>query len=421
MRPSRVLRHRAILLCAFVLSVSLSLAAQTYTPHSLVFTGTTLDQAALTKLAAVTLGKPITDAQIQGAMQRIVDTGLFAEIRYTVDDRALNFIVTPQVASAMLPAIYGNFVFWKPDDLTPLVHARLPLFTGQVPTNGNLQQAVQDALAAILLDRGIKASVSSILTQEKAVEFFIEQPAVQIRQVHVDSVSPIAAPRVTEMLQAFASTDFNSRSDEAIRKRLEDTYQDLGFLEVAIDLPHYDKPVTDLSHILVDFYTTAHEGGQYRISKLEWSASSIVSKSDIEKAVQLKTGEPASRILLLSTNAHIQNEFARHGYLDAHISVKDHKNASNHTVDYAFAVDPGEIYHLKSVHTANLTDQQQKEFDKHWKLQPGSVYEGDYPSTFFRNSSSFEGYSPSLRLTPNPIDHTVDLVITLTPQKIRPR
>src|ERR1700729_3293687 len=106
MRPSRALRDRAILLCAFVLSVSFSLNAQTYTPHSLVFTGTTLDQAALTKVAAVTLGKPMTDSEIQGAMQRIVDTGLFAEIRYTVDDRVLNFIVTPQVASAMLPVIY---------------------------------------------------------------------------------------------------------------------------------------------------------------------------------------------------------------------------------------------------------------------------------------------------------------------------
>ena len=418
MRPSRALRDRAILLCAFVLSVSFSLNAQTYTPHSLVFTGTTLDQAALTKLASVTLGKPITDAEIQGAMQRISDIGLFAEIRYTVDDRVLNFIVTPQVASAMLPVIYSNFVFWKPADLTPLVHARLPLFTGRVPTNGTLQQAVQDALAAILLDRGIKASVSSILTQEKTVDFFIEQPAVQIRQVHVDSVSPIAAPHVTEVLQAFASTEFDRHSDEAIRKRLEDTYQDLGFLDVAIDLPHYDKPVTDPSHILVDFYTTAHEGGQYRISKLEWPVSSTVSKSDIEKAVQIKTGEPASRILLLSANAHIQNAFARHGYLDAHISVQDHKDVSNHTVDYAFAVDPGEIYHLKSVHTANFNDQQQKEFDKHWKLQPGSVYEGDYPSTFIGNSSSFAGYSPSLRLTPNRNDHTVDLVITLTPQKI---
>ncbi len=423
MRQSRVFRYRAFsLFCALILSTSLELIAQTYTPHSIVFTGTTTDQSGLIKLAAIIPGKPVAFADIDAAMQRIIDTGLFAEIRYKIDDRALNFIVTPQSASAMLPAVYGNFVFWKPDELDPLVHARLPLFDGKVPTNGNLQQSVQDALTAILLDRGIKANVSSILTQEKTVDFFIEQPPVQIRQVHVDSVSAIAAHRVTEILQTFASTDFDRRSDEAIRKRLEDTYLDLGYLDIAIDLPHYDNPVADTSHIFVDFYTTAHEGGQYRISKLEWPASSIVSKSDFEKAAQLKTGELASRILLLSTNAHIQSEFAHHGYLDSRISVQDHKDVANRTVDYAFTIEPGDIYHLKSVRTENFTDQEQKDFDKNWKLSPGSVYDGDYAQNLiFRSSiASFRGLSPTFRLIPNRNEHTVELVITSAPRGVRP-
>src|ERR1700744_1791086 len=207
-------------ICTLSLSISLSLSAQTYTPHKIVFTGTSLDQSALVKTAAVAAGKPITIKEIDAAMQRIVDTGLFAGIRYTVDDSALNFIVTPQSASAMLPVIYGNFIFWKPDELTSLVHSRLPLFTGQVSTNGNLQQSVQDTLVAILLDNGIKANVDSILTQEKTVNFFIAQPPVQIRQVPVDSVSPIAQPRVTEVLQSFAGTEFNRLSAEAIHQRL---------------------------------------------------------------------------------------------------------------------------------------------------------------------------------------------------------
>jgi outer membrane protein assembly factor BamA len=423
MRPFRVSCPLAIFLsCVLLLSTSLSLDAQTYTPHSIVFSGTTVDQSALTKLAAVIPGKPVTTAEIEAAMQRIVDTGLFADIRYKVDDRALNFTVTPQSASAMLPAIYGNFVFWKSGEIDALVHARLPLFDGKVPTNGNLPQAVQDALAAILLDRGIKANVSSILTQEKTIDFFIEQPSVQIRQVHVDSVSPIAAPHVAEILQTFASTEFDRRSGEAIRKRLENTYLDLGFLDIAIDQPHYDNPVADPSHIFVDFYTVAHEGGQYHISKLEWPTSGIVSKSDFEKAAQFKTGDLASRILLLSTNAHIQNEFAHRGYLDANISVQDHKDVSNHKVEYAFTADPGDIYHLKSVRTENFTDQQQKDFDKNWKLSSGSVYDGNYASIFFFRSSiaSFQGLSPSFRTTLNRNDHTVELVIASAKQGIRP-
>lgn len=417
MRPSRAFRT----LCILFLSISLSLAAQTYTPHRIVFTGTSLDQSALVKLAAVAPGKPITSKEIDAAMQRIVDTGLFAEIRYSVDDSALNFFVTPQATSAMLPAIYGNFVFWKPDELASLVHSRLPLFTGQVPTDGNLQQSVQDALAAILLDNGIKANVESILTQEKTVNFFIAQPSVQIRQVRVDSVSPVAGPRVTEVLQSFAGTDFDRYSAEAIHHRLVDTYYDLGFLDSAIDLPHYDKPVVEPSHILLDFSTSVREGGQYHVSKLEWPDSSIVKKSDFEKAAQLKKGDVAARILLLATNAHIEGEFARYGYLDAHVTVQGRKDDSNHTIEYAFAVDPGEIYHLKGVKTTNFTDQQQKDFDKNWKLSSGSVYDGGYASTFFQSSmtGSFQGYVPNIRVAANRNDHTVDLVITLVKTGVR--
>lgn len=384
-----------------------------------------MDQSALTKLAAVSADKPVTTAEINDAMQRIMDTGLFADIRYAVDDRALTFTVTPESTSSMLPAVFSNFIFWKPEEIPALVHARVPLFTGQVPINGNLQQSVQDALAAIVLDRGIKASIGAMASQELAthkavVSFFIAQPTIQIRQVHVDSVSSIAQPRVADALQSFANSDFDRHSDEAIRQRLMDTYHDLGFLDVVIDLPRYNDPKIEASQILIDFTTSAHEGSQYRIAKLDWPESGIVSKSDFEKAAQFKKGDIASHTLLLATNAHIEIEFGHHGYADARVTVQEHKDDSNHTVEYAFAVAPGEIYHLKSVNTLNFTDKQQKDFSKAWKLQPGSVYDAAYPSTFLASSSpdSFQGYSASTRATANPSDHTIDLVITLTKRGI---
>ena len=52
---------------------------------------------------------------------------------------------------------------------------------------------------------------------------------------------------------------------------------------------------------------------------------------------------------------------------------RSRKDDSNHNNCMYYAVDPGEIYHLRSVKTANFTDQQQKDFDKNWKLSSGSV------------------------------------------------
>jgi len=60
-------------------------------------------------------------------------------------------------------------------------------------------------------------------------------------------------------------------------------YEDLGFLDANIELPHYDKPIVEPSHILVDFSASVNEGGQYRVSSIEWTDSTIVKKVGFRK------------------------------------------------------------------------------------------------------------------------------------------
>ena len=72
----------------------------------------------------------------------------------------------------------------------------------------------------------------------------------------------------------------------------------------------------------------------------------------------------AARILVLSTTARVEHEFAHHGYLDVHVSVTNRKDSSNRTVEYSFTAEPGEIYHLKTVSTPDFTERQQRDFER---------------------------------------------------------
>jgi outer membrane protein assembly factor BamA len=414
------LRIRTLLL---LLLATFSAAAQTYKPAKVLFPNIPADQsAALLNLSGLTPGHPITKPDIEKAVQVLGDTGLFVDLRYAVDDRALTFTLTPTPPAEMLPVVFANFLFWKPGELEPLLRARVPLFTGTIPVSGTLQQSIADALTALLLERGIKARIEAILSQDrgqKAVAFSIISPAVQIRQVNVTGVSEATNSKIVGMLHNFSDSPFDRHSPDAVRQRLLDTYLDLGYLDIAIDPPTPTEPVVEPTRIFVDVITTVHENAQYLISRLEWPVSPIVPKGEFERSVLLKPGEPASRIELLSAAARGQAAFALRGYLDAKLTRIDQKDSTDHTIAYTFTAAPGELYHVKAIHTVGFTQQQQKDFDRNWKLLPGSEYDGVYASLFFsRNNNvvSFQGTKPELDLKQDHADHTVELVISLTPR-----
>jgi outer membrane protein insertion porin family len=319
----------------------------------------------------------------------------------------------------MLPAVYSNFVMFAPGELTPLVHARVPLFNGKIPAAaGTLQQSVQDALAAILKEKGFAdASVQGIEfgNPVTAYAFSITNPLVQIHAVHVDAVSPTAQAKVAEIQKAFVDTDYDAASEAAVRSRLLDAYHDLAFLDAEIAPPLRTAPTTEANRILVDISTSVQEGSQYRLSKLELPVTPIVPAAELQQAAGLKPGDLATRIGLLATASHINRQFTHRGYMDSKVAATQTKDPATHTVAYALTVDPGQLFHLRAVHAVNLNEQQQKDFDANWKLPPGSAYDEEYVATFLRKNTaikSLQGFSAGYKAAAFPDTGLVDLTIT---------
>ncbi len=408
------------LLYAIVSSVLLPVAAgaQSITPKTIAFTGApSYSSQELLQATGLAVNTSITKDDIQRAMQRLDDTGLFANMHYTANATSLAFDLTPQPDKLMLPATYTNFVVLDADQITPQVHARVPLFTGKVPNVGNLQQAVQDALVAILKEKGISARVDSVMSTEggASMSFAIADPPVRMRSLKIADVSAPAQKRMSELSAGYAGQDYDLSSGRYIQLRLSDAYRDLGFLDIAIDKVNRGAPAVTPTAILVDLTTTAHEGGQYRLASFEWPATTVVKAGDFAADAQVKPGEVASRVLVLSTTTRVGGRFIRRGYIDAKVDIAERKDAAAHTVTYAYTVQPGEQYAFQSVRTPGFTPQQQKDFDSRWKLKPGDPYDGEFADSFFqRNASIFAGYSVKMAVEPNRTNHTVTIAYTLT-------
>ena len=80
---------------------------------------------------------------IEAALQRIADTGLFADVGYTVNSDALVIKLTPSASSQLQPAHFSNFVWWQPAELESLLEASVPGYHGQLPLAGTLTDQVK--------------------------------------------------------------------------------------------------------------------------------------------------------------------------------------------------------------------------------------------------------------------------------------
>jgi len=419
-----------LILATACLLPSLQLVAQNYSPQKLLFTGAdgykTADLVALTGL---TPGKPVTAAEIDVAMQHLVDTGLFSEMRYTVDGTALTFALTPVAADQLMPARYTNFVWWKPEEITPLVHARIPLFTGSVPVTGTMKEQVQAALAALVLEKGVQANVASLAYSRlggpiSGLSFFISQPTVEICEVRVDAVSPDAESKVSLIKRRFTGQEYDAfETGPAIATNLRDAYLDLGYLDIAVDPLAHGAPQISAMAITIDISTAVHEGSVYHVSQMVWPDSPIVPKSAMADAAELNRGDPASRIMLLSTISKVGDRYAAVGYLDAKISAEQNKDDAHHEIAYNFSVIPGEQYRVGSVKAENFNAEQQAELNRDWKLAPGEIFNQEValsPLKKMASSKAFQGFTPKINRVADPKTHLVAITVSLVRAGSRP-
>jgi outer membrane protein assembly factor BamA len=407
-----------------MLAVVSYMPAQNYKPRTMVFTGAEQYKAAdLIAVTGLTPGKIVSAGEIDTAMQHLVDTGLFSDMRYTVNDQALTFALTGVPASDLRPARYSNFLWWKQDELTPLVHAKIPLFTGLVPVTGTMKDAIETTLAALVAEKGVKASVTSIASSGvlgkgsgPVVVFSIAQPTVQIGEIHIEQVSAPAATMVEGIRKRYVGEEYSELTfGDAIAVNLRDGYLDLGFLDIAIDPPVRGTPQLSAMAITVDLTDAVHEGEIYHVSRIAWPESAIVSKAECAKVATLKENGVASRIERLSSVAQVERRYAAMGYIDAKLSQTEEKDSTAHKIAYAFSVVPGDQYKFAAVKAVGLNASQQADFDKAWLLAPGQNYNEDLVKESVQKAMSkggLQGYAVGLGKSVDRAAHTVSVTVT---------
>lgn len=366
--------QRTILVVLLSFSVGFALA-QSYTPKQILFKGA--DGMDIRQLIGITALKPgpMTKQEIESALQRLADTGLFNDLNYTVSSDALIVTVTRSASAQLVPVRFTNFVWWTPSELTTLIQARVPLYQGKLSLKGTTLEQVEAALVAILKQKGIDAEVTPIEgIGGNSLALAISKPNILLGNIDVQGSLPTVASKLADMKTGFAAQEFDQQVlAKSIPLNVTDLYNNAGFLDATADPATFAPPRKDKDAYLVDASTTVHPGGLYRIRQLTFNGPLPLSHSDMEKAAALKVGEPAGVFTIQHASNSLANAYSQRGFLDAKSKQEFPKDASTHTVDLTFTVTPGEIYHLAIVDASALSPEAQAAIARDSKLRPGVV------------------------------------------------
>jgi outer membrane protein insertion porin family len=407
---------------AFACALACTLAAQTYNPRTIVFQSTAaaqhIDSAELLRISGLRPGVPLSKAEIEAAMQKLGDTGIFSNLSYTVSDSALTIRLTPAGGGQALPVRFANFVWWQPDELLKVLEARVPLFTGTLPLQGNQTGEVEDALVALLRDKGIPGARITAMPPvggPGAVILSIASPEILIGETKFIGTVPAVDVKLNTINREIVDRDFDLQDyTSTIRNSVQEIFEDAGYLDISNDPPVFSAPRKDLGRYAVDAEVTVHPGALYRVGAIHIHPEPPLSEAALRAALPLKPAAPASASDARVAADMLARLYTDQAFLDAHTSVAVDKVPSNDTVNYSFTFSPGAQYRLAAVDTSALPPDLQQEFAGLWRAAPGALMDKSFFATLRQTAKQLHTRSGIfVAAKRDPVKHTIVLFLQL--------
>jgi hypothetical protein len=412
----QVFRRLFLLLAAVALTLP---ACAQIIAKKVTFTGVPQSQTDLLAYSGLAPGKPLSHADVDAAVQKLMDTGFFGNIQYKYDGTELLFTLTP--ADGALPVVYANFPWWDDAALNAAVAAKVPLYHGSLPAESSLQPLVINAITAMLAQKGVQAAITAVPAQDPAgkttgIVFHIDAPPVQVGTVTLTGASTAFAQPVAAIEQAAAGQNFDGAVESTLTTALRAVYHREGYLEVAMNGFAHGEPQVAGGKVLVPVSASIAEGAQYKVASITLAGSTLVSPDDFAKTAKLHPGDIANEDLLRATLAALATPYRSHGYLRAKIDAAERFDTAARTVSYAVTIDPGPVFRMGELSLMNLSTQQRADVLKFWPLQEGDIYDGTVATSFLvknkLNLHSLDGWSATWKAYEHEDTKIVDLVVT---------
>jgi outer membrane protein insertion porin family len=332
------------------------------------------------------------------AARQLGESGAFSSIAFTYSYSSAGTRLDFQVSDAdkFVPARFADFVWFTEEDLLHRVHERVPLFKGELPTNGRLPDQVSDVLQALLVENGISGHVDYLRNNGKverleSIDYNVAGVSIRIHQVEFPGAGADELPLLQAAAEKLSDREYSRDfMTNFIEHALLPIYHEHGYLKVscAPPQPRVVKPSTSepsdnrTRPTFVDVTFPITPGIQYKLTRWYWSGNKAIPGDTLEPFLHLKAGQMANTVQLESDLRAVQELYGSRGYVLATIKGDAEFDDDAKAVTLHLVVDEGDVFHMGELQFRGLDNNLTARLRAVWKLRPGDVYDATYLKEF---------------------------------------
>ena len=372
----------------------------------------------------IEIGQTLHPSDTAKIIRILYKTGFFSDVTLDHDGNTLIVKVVEKATIGQFK-ITGNKSI--PTKTLRKTLADLGFAEGRV-YDPSLLESIKDSLQREYYNRGnYNATVTTSVTPASSNRVDINITVYEGPLAKIGEISIIGnhAFKEKELLKQFSLsttgmfsflTDNDKFSQEKLNgdlEKLRSFYMDRGYVQFKVDssevlLSPDKKKVTILIHIT--------EGDQFTISGYKLAGTFVEPKENLEKFIQLKTGEIFNRKKVTDIAQAMNNTMANDGYVYAHVDPLPEVDADKKQVFVTFLVSPGNRYYVRQINFHGNDKTQDDVLRREMRQQEGAPYSLS-KSKLSETRLNRTGYFKTVKVDNTPVpgsDDQVDLDFNVT-------
>jgi outer membrane protein assembly factor BamA len=341
-----------------------------------------LPEPQLIALCGLQTGAQAGRDDLQAAADKLVQSGLFAKVRYNFQSRTDGLLVTFHVEEApRIPAYFDNLPWFADSELHDAIRKKLPFYDGTLPTNGSVVEeaagAVQEYMAAHGLTAALEHSVVANPIGEGSIQqFHIEGASLRIAHLEFSDPSLNSSRAIQQALAELLGKPYSRTAiDLFLFEQVRPIFQQQGFLRAKLGPPEVrltGNPNQKLPE-QIPIFVPVSPGTVYRWNSVQWTGNSAVQSDALTNSVGLKTGDVADGMAIEAAWDRVREEYGHRGYLEAKVEPTATYDDQAHTVSYRVAVEEGKAYRFAKLVITGLSITAEKRLREVWPIAQGEI------------------------------------------------
>jgi outer membrane protein assembly factor BamA len=389
-----------------------------------------LTQPQILTISGLQIGAEVGRDELQAAADKLVQSGLFAHVKYNFQSRADGLAVTFHLEEAEhIPAYFDNLPWFTDGELNDAIRAKLPFYNGTLPAAGAVVDQAAEAAGEFLAAHGLQAAIEhQVATNPNGdgniQEFRVDGAALKISTLEFSDASLNSSKMVQQQLAELKGKPYSRMAiDLFLTEQVRPIYLKQGYLRAKLGPPEIrltGNPNQKLPE-QIPVFVPVTAGAVYKWKGAQFSGNSLLSTVTLTSDFGLKTDDIADGMAIEAGLDRIREEYAHVGYLEAKIDPLASYDDQAHTLSYKVRIEEGTSYKFNALTITGLSPTAEKRLREAWTIPQGELFDkATYeefltkletkPAEIFRNLPvHYENVGHWIQ--PDEGNHTVDVLL----------